>query len=156
MPSTLFASISSTAELSASVTSLADLSGKKGAAEAGSAGESAIQGKDELKDGLVSVADQATALLEVKSGTSDYCVIDAVMANYLVGSDTDFANLVVMSELLGAESETYAAACRKGSDLTAKINEAIAELSADGTLAALAEKYKLTNDLIPNIGKDAE
>jgi hypothetical protein len=31
--------------------------------------------------------------------------------------------------------------------------QAIEELSADGTLQKLAVKYKLTNDLIPNIGK---
>ena len=51
------------------------------------------------------------------------------------------------------ESEVYAIGCRKGSDLTAKINEAIEKLSKDGTLAALAEKYGLTNDLIANIGE---
>lgn len=133
----------------ASATTVADLSGKKGAAEAGSAGEEIIKAKDELKDNLVSVQDQSTALLEVKTGTSDYCVIDAVMANYLVGEGTDFAELTVLSELLGAEDEYYAAACRKGSDLTAKINEILLKLDNEGEIVKIAEKYGLKDVLVP-------
>jgi len=138
-----------TKKLADSVTAIADLGGKKGAAEAGSAGESMIKGNDALKAGLVSVQDQATALLEVKSLTSDYCVIDAVMANYLVGEGTDFAELVILPELLGAEDEYYAAACRKGSDLTAKINEILVELYKDGTVDTIAAKYGLTDVIVP-------
>ena len=40
-------------------------------------------------------------------------------------------------------SEEYGIAFRKGSDVTEAVNNAIAELVADGTLPALAEKYGL-------------
>ncbi len=136
-------------DIAESIKALADLAGKTGAAEAGSAGEALIKKNDTLKDKLVSAQDQASALLEVKAGTSDYCVIDAVMANYLVGSDTDYADLAVLSDVLGAEEEFYAAACRKGSDLTAKINEILVELYKDGTIDTIAEKYGLTDVIVP-------
>ena len=74
------------------------------------------------------------------------------MAKAMVGQG-DFPDLEINNAYSPA-SEVYAIGCRKGSDFTAKINEAIKALSEDGTLAALAEKYKLTNDLIPNIGSE--
>ena len=74
------------------------------------------------------------------------------MAKSMIGLGTDYADLAI-SEAVNPESEVYAIGCRKGSDMTAEINKAIEKLSENGTLAALAEKYGLTNDLIPNIGK---
>lgn len=135
--------------LSDSVSALSDLTGKTGAAESGSAGETILKSKDELKDGLISAADQASALLEVKAGTSDYCIIDAVMANYMVGTGTDYAELTVRSDLLNAEEEYYAAACRKDSDLTAKINEILADLYKEGKIAEIAAKYGLSDVVVP-------
>lgn len=41
-------------------------------------------------------------------------------------------------------SEEYGIGFRKGSDLTAAVNDIMDELKADGTLEALAEKYELT------------
>ena len=41
-------------------------------------------------------------------------------------------------------SEEYGIGFRKGSDLTAEVNKLMAELTEDGTLPALAEKYSLT------------
>lgn len=54
---------------------------------------------------------------------------------------TSYENLTVVCELT---SEEYGIAFRKGSDLTQKVNELIDELTAEGTLTGLAEKYKLT------------
>ncbi|MBR7150044.1 MAG: transporter substrate-binding domain-containing protein, partial [Oscillospiraceae bacterium] len=90
-------------------------------------------------------------LMELESGNADFAVIDYQMAKAMVGKG-DYASLSI-NNAVEPESEVYAIGCRKGSDLTAKINEAIATLSENGTLAALAEKYGLTNDLILNIGK---
>ena len=50
-------------------------------------------------------------------------------------------SLVIACELT---SEEYGIGFRKGSDLTAAVNTYIAELTEDGTLPALAEKYELT------------
>ena len=120
-----------------SLESLADL---KFAAEAGSAGETAIIDAG-LEENLVSTAAQTDALLEVKSGSADACVIDITMANAMTGEGTSYADLAIAMELT---TEEYGIAFRKGSDLTAEVDALIDELKADGTLDALAEKYELT------------
>lgn len=123
--------------------------GLKGAAEGGSSGESvAFELTD--KEKVTAFDAQSAALMEVLSGTADFAVIDYQMARAMVGQG-DYAALAI-NDAVQPESEVYAIGCRKGSDLTAKINEAIKALSEDGTLAALAKKYGLENDLIKNIG----
>lgn len=108
------------------------------AAEAGSAGESAVSGS---VSNYTAVADQSTALMEVASGSVDACVIDATMAAAMTGDGTSYADLVVAAELT---NEEYGVAFRKGSDLCAEFNKAMNELLADGTLSELAAKYGLT------------
>lgn len=115
-----------------------DLADVKFVAEAGSAGEAAI--KDAGYE-ATAVSTQADALLEVASGSADACVIDITMANAMTGEGTSYANL---KSGISLTSEEYGIGFRKGSDVTAKVNEIIEELKADGTLPALAEKYKLT------------
>lgn len=123
--------------------------GLKAAAEGGSSGESvAFELTD--KEKVTAFDAQSAALMEVLSGTADFAVIDYQMARAMVGQG-DYAELAI-NDAVQPESEVYAIGCRKGSDLTAKINEAIKALSEDGTLAALAAKYGLENDLIENIG----
>ena len=115
--------------------SMADLSF---AAEAGSAGEATISENNWAN--YTAVKAQSDALLEVASGSSDACVIDITMANAMTGEGTSYENL---TQALKLNTEQYGIACRQDSDLTAKINEIMAELMADGTLDALAEKYEL-------------
>lgn len=136
------------------ITTAESLKGLKGVAEGGSSGEGVAVELAGSEDKITTFTSQAKALMELKAGNADFAVIDYQMAKAMVGTG-DYATLSI-NTAVEPEPEVYAIGCRKGSDLTAKINEAIAELSADGTLAALAEKYGLTNDLIPNIGKDAE
>lgn len=127
------------------------LKGKKGAAEGGSSGQGVaeeIAGDTAL---VSTFSSQATALMEVLSGNADFAVIDYQMANSMVGKES-YASLSI-NNAVQPESEVYAIGCRKGSDMTEKINEVIEKLSADGTLAKIAEKYDLTNDLIADIGK---
>jgi polar amino acid transport system substrate-binding protein len=128
------------------------LKGKKGVAEGGSSGEGVAQDIAGNKDLITTFSSQRNALMELISGNADFAVIDYQMANSMVGKG-DYASLAI-NKAVEPESEVYAIGCRKGSDLTEKVNEAIKKLSEDGTLAKLAEKYGLTNDLIPNIGSD--
>ena len=107
-------------------------------AEQGSAGKAAA---DEAGLNCTEVKYQSDALLEVKSGAADACIIDITMANSMTGEGTSYAELGYSVEL---STEEYGISFRKGSDVTAKVNEIIAELKADGTLQALAEKYELT------------
>ncbi len=108
------------------------------AAEAGSAGAAAL---NDLGYEPVEVGTQADALMEVAAGAEDGCVIDITMANAMTGEGTSYADLAYG---LALSSEEYGIGFRKNSDLTAKVNEIMAELVADGTLPALAEKYDLT------------
>ena len=109
------------------------------AVESGSAGESALNDAGLTK--YVAVQDQGSAVMEVAAGTSDACVIDITMANAMTGEGTSYADLTYNVSLT---EEQYGVSFRKDSDLTAKFNEFMASLKADGTLQALAEKYELT------------
>ena len=106
--------------------------------EQGSAGKDAAEAAG---FNYTEVKYQSDALLEVKSGAADACVIDITMADNMTGEGTSYEELAPSLEL---STEEYGISFRKGSDVTAKVNEIIAELKADGTLQALAEKYELT------------
>ena len=123
-------------------------------AEKESAGESVAQTEDDFKDYQYTAVDtQTKALTEVKAGTADAAVVDYVMSIGSIGKGTDFEDLVVEGD--GYSEEEYGIAFRKGSDLTAKINEIIRELKADGTLKAIAEGYKLEDIILGDKETDA-
>ena len=117
----------------------ASLAGLTIAVESGSAGEEAANTIADAK--IVPLQDQAAALMEVAAGTSDACVIDITMANAMTGEGTSYADLTYN---LSLTSEEYGVSFRKDSDLTAKFNEFMDKMLADGTLDALAAKYSLT------------
>ena len=123
-------------------TSTADLADKTVVAEAGSAGEAAIQGDENLsKADYVSKSVQTDCLMEVAAGTADAAVLDLTLANAMIGAGTDYASLKIVDEL---NAEEYGVAFRKGSDAAAAVDAAFDELKADGTMQALADKYDLT------------
>ena len=125
--------------------STADLIGKTVVAEVSSAGEAQIIGEDADENlaqaEYISMTKQTDCLVEVKSGTADAAVLDWTLAKTTTGEGTDYADLKMLD--LELASEEYGIAFRKGSDVTEAVNNAIAELVADGTLPALAEKYGL-------------
>lgn len=121
------------------------LQGKNAVAEGGSSGEAlAATLTDEKK--VTTFSSQASALMELKTGNADFAIIDYQMANSMVGQG-DYTELSI-NPAVQPESEVYAIGCRKGSTLREKINEAIVALYENGTLATLAEKYGLSNDLV--------
>ncbi|NLK87127.1 MAG: transporter substrate-binding domain-containing protein [Clostridiaceae bacterium] len=129
-------------------------------AEAGSTGEGKVDGsiKDDgtqdvsakeyfAKCNYVPADSMAKALMEVKSGTADMAIVDATLALYNVGPGTDFEDLVANTDInFGAQQ--FGIAFRKGSDMTAKVNDAIKALSNDGTVSPIAAKYGLEDALI--------
>ena len=122
-------------------TSTADLVGKTVVAEAGSAGEAAIEGDENLAQAdYVSKSVQTDCLMEVAAGTADAAVLDLTLANAMIGEGTDYASLKIVDEL---NAEEYGVAFRKGSDAAAAVDAAFDELKADGTMQALADKYDL-------------
>ena len=121
--------------------STADLVGKTVVAEAGSAGEAAIEGDENLAQAdYVSKGVQTDCLMEVAAGTADAAVLDLTLANAMIGEGTDYASLKIVDEL---NAEEYGVAFRKGSDAAAAVDAAFDELKADGTMQALADKYDL-------------
>ena len=121
--------------------STADLVGKTVVAEAGSAGEAAIEGDENLAQAdYVSKSVQTDCLMEVAAGTADAAVLDLTLANAMIGEGTDYASLKIVDEL---NAEEYGVAFRKGSDASDAVNAAFDELKADGTMQALADKYDL-------------
>ena len=109
------------------------------AVENGSAGQDAANAIAGAK--VVPLQDQGAALLEVKAGTADACVIDITMAYAMTGEGTDYADLAAGISLT---EELYGVSFRKDSDVTAVFNDFMAKIKADGTLQTLADKYALT------------
>ena len=105
------------------------------AVESGSAGMAEVQA---LGATYTEVSDQATALMEVASGTSDAAVIDSLMAAAMVGEGTSYADLTYT---VGLNSEEYGVGFRKGSDLAEKLNEFFKTSYDDGTMVQIAEQY---------------
>ena len=94
---------------------------------------------------VTEVHDQATALMEVASGTSDAAIIDSLMAAAMVGEGTSYANLTYTVRL---NSEEYGVGFRKGSDMAEVLNKFFDEGLKDGSIAKLAETYKIQAALI--------
>ncbi|MBQ8448149.1 MAG: transporter substrate-binding domain-containing protein, partial [Clostridia bacterium] len=129
----------------ATVTDASSLAGKVGAVETGSAGDTFLN--DELEGAIrAGVTSQLDAMRELSLNTADFAVVDDQLAKTYVGKG-DYANLVIVETVSGTE-EFYAIGFKKGSDLTAKVNKALEELAADGTIAKLAEKYGVSNTAI--------
>lgn len=130
-----------------SIKTAADLVGKMGAAEAGSAGESYAKSFENVKEeDIKGFGVQTECLREVKAGTREFAVLDEQLAKSYCGKG-DYADLEIV-EGLSSDLEYYAIGFKKGSALTAKVNEQLEALAKDGTLLKLAEKYNLANSVI--------
>ncbi len=107
------------------------------AVETGSAGAKCVVDCANVTE----VAAQSDALLEVKSGAADVCIIDITMADAMTGEGTSYETLTKTGSLT---EEQYGIGCRLNSDTCTEINKIMDEFMADGTLDALAKKYDLT------------
>ncbi len=126
------------------IKSAADLKGRIGVVESGSAGETYAKTLDKVV--LKGATVQTDGLREVKAGTADFAVLDAQLAKSYCGIG-DYSSLKIL-ENVSSEVEYYAIGFEKGSELTALVNAELEKLGADGTIAALAEKYGVSNTAI--------
>jgi polar amino acid transport system substrate-binding protein len=126
------------------ITKAEDLKGKTGAAEAGSAGESYAKSFD----GIIykGCPKQTDCLNEVNAMTANFAVLDAQLAKSYCGKG-NYADLQIVDGL-SSDVEYYAIGFKKGSELTAKVNEQLVKLAKDGTIKKLAEKYGVLNTTI--------
>lgn len=139
---------------------MADITGKKVVAEAGSTGEGKIKGtiddstdetvdvmaKDYFKDSkCTGVASMQTALQDVQLGVADVAVVDLVIAQGMIESEgSSFTDLVINTDNKFGD-QYFGIAFRKGSDMCEKVNAAIDELKENGKLNEIAEKYGLAD-----------
>lgn len=126
------------------ITKAADLKGKTGAAEAGSAGETYAKSFE----GIIykGCPKQTDCLNEVNAMTANFAVLDAQLAKSYCGKG-NYADLMIVDDL-SSDVEYYAIGFKKGSDLTAKVNGQLVALAKDGTIKKLAEKYGVLNTTI--------
>ena len=132
------------AKTSSNIAAKEDLIGKIGDAEIGSAGESYAKDFGEII--FKGATKQTDCLLSVKTGNADFAVVDAQLAKNYCGKG-DYADLAII-DALSSDVEFYAIGFKKGSDLTAKVNAQLEAMAADGSLAALAEKYDVATTTI--------
>jgi polar amino acid transport system substrate-binding protein len=125
------------------VTTMADMAGKKLAIQSGSAAEETLNNDDNkaFRESLGQVnpfSDYVTALMDLETGNSDAVLMDSVVANYMINdAGKDFA---VLEETLLADE--YAIGFRKDEEaLCAAVENALKELKADGTVEEIATKW---------------
>ena len=98
----------------------------------------------------------ADAVQALKTNKIDCVIIDNLPAESFVSKNPD---LMILDSALDDELgiETYAIALKKNSELTAKINDALAKLEADGTLDQIKLNY-IGDDAgtMPYVKKDVE
>lgn len=123
----------------------ADLAGKKAAVEAGSAGAAYAEGVIGENGDMATFSAQINTFLEVNSGKSDFAVVDIILAKNICGNG-DYEDLVIV-DAIELPAEFYAIGFKKGSELTAKVNEAIKTLNDNGKLLEIAKQYGLENSL---------
>lgn len=71
----------------------------------------------------------------------------------MIGEGTSYPDLTYTDRLT---EEEYGVGCRQDSDLTDYINTVFAEAYADGTMAALADTYAISQDLLVEQSEPAE
>ena len=90
---------------------------------------------------------QMDVLVGLNAKTIDVGVMDSVMAGYYMSQDTTYSNSLMIVEGLTLATEQYGIAARKGSGFAKLLNAALVELAKDGTVAEIAAKYGLQNEI---------
>ena len=131
------------ADVAADYPDVESMSGLNFAVESGSAGQAQAEANGFT---FTEVVDQATAVMEVASGTADAAIIDSLMAGAMVGEGTSYDQLTYTIQL---NSEQYGVGFRQGSDLTELLNQFFVDTYADGTMMEIAETYGVQAAIIP-------
>lgn len=139
------------AKADAGITTLADLAGKTVGVQAASAALEVLQDEEGRKDvadtfaALQEFPNYNNAFLDLEAGVIDAVAMDIGVANYQIASRG--GEYVVLEEALS--SEQYGVGFKLGNTvLRDQINEALKQLTEDGTVARLAEKYEITDMII--------
>ena len=140
-PSYYDSSIVVVVKADSAIQTLADLAGKNVIVQAASSGLAALDDNPDLTatfGQLLECADYNSAFMELGMGSVDAVVADVGVASYNTrGKESEYRTL---SEAVSVE--TYGVGFLKGSDeLASQVWASMQEIAADGTMAALADKY---------------
>lgn len=134
----------------AGIESLSDLSGKVVGVQAASAALTLLESEDEggqkeLADTFAELKefpDYNSAFVELQAGSIDAVAMDIGVANYQI--KTRGEGYKILSESLNTEQ--YAVGFKKGNtELCDTVNKDLEQLTEDGTVAKLAEKYEISD-----------
>lgn len=134
----------------AGIESLSDLSGKVVGVQAASAALTLLESEDEggqkeLADTFAELKefpDYNSAFVELQAGSIDAVAMDIGVANYQI--KTRGKGYKILSEPLNTEQ--YAVGFKKGNtELCDTVNKDLEQLTEDGTVAKLAEKYEISD-----------
>jgi len=136
--------------------SLADLTGKTIGVQADSSAEVALNSNDTFKKTLkavVQIDSYTKAVLELQNGTIDAIAIDEVVARYyLTNNPGAYKMLQDSGKNASLASEDYVVGFRKADNaLKLKIEGALKEMAADGTLAKISKTWFV--DDVTTVGK---
>lgn len=134
------------------IESEADLAGKVLALQQGSTAENALNSRTDIKDSLANtlfVADNVTALNDLKVGGVDAVLVDEVVADYYMAQNPGLKTVASLAK------ESYGVGFALGnSALRDKVETTLQEMAADGTMKKISEEW-FGKD-ITTIGKTAE
>ena len=123
------------------IKSQADLAGKVVECQVDSSAEAALKEVPDLTATfaqLLTTADYNTAFMDLEQGAVDAIARDVVVAGYQISQRN--ADFVILEDSLAAEE--YAIGFKKGNtELKDKVQGALEEMAADGTLKTISEKW---------------
>ena len=126
------------------IETLADLAGKNVVVQAASAALDALNSEDnkELTDSFASLTenpDYNTAFMNIDSGAADAVAVDIGVAKYQLAQREE-GKYKILDEPI--QSEQYGIGFKKGNEeLRDKVQAALEEMAADGTLKTISEKW---------------
>ncbi|MGX8700070.1 amino acid ABC transporter substrate-binding protein [Caproiciproducens sp.] len=126
---------------------LESLAGKTIGVQSDSSAEAALNKNEDFKKTLKSVVqidDYSKAVMELQNGTIDAISIDEVVARYYLTNNPGAYRVLQDKDGKDASlaTEDYVIGFRKAdSALTEKINGALKEMTADGTMATISRKW---------------
>lgn len=125
------------------ISTLADLAGKVVEVQTDSSAEAALKDNQELSSSfgtLQTIADYNTAFMDLEMGAVDAIAMDVIVAGYQIEQRADGDNYVILDETLAAEE--YGIGFKKGNEeLRDKVQAALEEMAADGTMAEISDKW---------------
>jgi polar amino acid transport system substrate-binding protein len=125
----------------ASATSLADLKQYKIGAQTGTTSLTAIRDQIQPTSDAVVFQNTNDAKQALQNGQVDAIVADLPTAFYLTAVEISHGTIVGQFQSTGGQPEQFGMLFEKGNALVSCVNQALATLKGDGTLAAIQKKW---------------